>query len=72
MKDIEKAAGRGSKKARCGGGGTTEGAYGVAFVGALIYFVQQAETFGQGVVGVLKAVVWPAFLVHRLMGFLQM
>lgn len=59
------------KRGRCGGG-SSDGVYGLAFVGALIYYVQHAETFGQGALGVLKAVVWPAMLVYELMGFLQM
>lgn len=48
------------------------GAYGLGFIGALIYYIQQAASFGEGVIGFLKALVWPAFLVHKLMEFLQM
>lgn len=45
--------------------------YGMAFIGATIYFVQHADTFWMGVLGVLKAVVWPAMLVYHALGFLQ-
>jgi len=57
---------------RGGGGGVTGGAYGLAFLGALIYFIQQAGTFWEGVVGVLKACVWPAVLVYKLLEFLKL
>ena len=43
----------------------------LGFVGAVIYFIQQATTFGTGVVGLFKALVWPAFLVHKLLEFLK-
>lgn len=48
------------------------GIYGLAFIGAAIYFIQQAATFGEGALGVLKAIVWPALLVYKLFGFLGM
>jgi len=41
-------------------------------VGAAVYYIQQADGFWEGVVGILKALVWPAFVVHRLLGFLGM
>ena len=44
------------------------GIYFVGFIGASVYYIQQSATFWQGVVGVLKALVWPAFLVHKLLG----
>ena len=39
--------------------------YGLGFIGAAIYFISQAETFWTGVMGFLKALVWPAFLVYE-------
>ena len=39
--------------------------YGLGLIGAAIYFISQAATFGNGVVGFLKALVWPAFLVYE-------
>ena len=39
--------------------------YGLSLIGAAIYFISQAATFGNGVVGFLKALVWPAFLVYE-------
>ncbi|MEK6918448.1 MAG: hypothetical protein AABW73_00235 [Nanoarchaeota archaeon] len=44
--------------------------YGLGFVGAAIYYISQAATFWSGVLGLLKAVVWPAFLVYESLKFL--
>lgn len=48
------------------------GIYGLGCVGAAIYYLQHSNTFWGGVVGILKAFIWPAFLVYKLMVFLQM
>ncbi|HEX9594901.1 MAG TPA: hypothetical protein VF996_02130 [Candidatus Saccharimonadales bacterium] len=37
--------------------------YFLGFIGAAIFFVQTAEGFWDGVVGILQAIVWPAYLV---------
>lgn len=41
--------------------------YGLGFIGATIYFISSASTFWMGALGVLKAIVWPAFLVFELL-----
>lgn len=46
--------------------------YGLGFIGACVYYIGTAATFWLGVLGVLKAMVWPAFLVYELLKFLQM
>lgn len=51
-----------------GGGGI----YGLGFIGALVYYLTMANTFWIGVLGFLKALVWPAFLVYELMKYLGM
>lgn len=51
-----------------GGGGFV---YFLAFIGALVYFMQQATSFTGVVIGFLKAIVWPAFLVYYLLDFLK-
>jgi hypothetical protein len=48
------------------------GVYGLGFIGALVYYLQHASGFWVGVLGVLKAIVWPAFLVYHLMLHLHM
>jgi len=40
------------------------GGYFLGFLGALIFYMQQ----GQGVTGILKALVWPVFLVMKILG----
>jgi hypothetical protein len=45
------------------------GVYGLGFIGAAIYYIQHAPTFWAGVIGVLKALVWPAFLVYHALGY---
>ena len=39
--------------------------YGLGFIGAVIYYISQANSFWMGVLGILKGVVWPAFLVYE-------
>ena len=39
--------------------------YGLGLIGAAIYYISQATTFWMGVLGFLKAIVWPAFLVYE-------
>ena len=48
----------------CGGG-----FYGLGFIGAVIYYLSIATGFWNGVLGVLKAIVWPVFLVFELLKF---
>jgi hypothetical protein len=43
--------------------------YGLGFIGAAIYFIGQTATFGAGVIGFLKALVWPVFLVYYALKF---
>jgi hypothetical protein len=37
--------------------------YGLGLIGAAIYFISIATSFWMGVLGFLKAIVWPVFLV---------
>lgn len=39
--------------------------YGLGLIGAIIYFISHAEGFIDGLIGVLKAFVWPAVLVYE-------
>jgi hypothetical protein len=50
----------------------TGGIYGLAFIGAAIYFIQHSVSFWEGVMGFLKALVWPAILMYKLLEFLKM
>ena len=44
--------------------------YGLGLIGSLVYYVQQADGFWSVVVGILKAIVWPAFVTYDLLKFL--
>jgi hypothetical protein len=44
--------------------------YGLGFLGAAIYYISTATGFWIGVLGILKAIIWPVFLVFHLMKFL--
>jgi len=45
--------------------------YGLGFIGAAIYFLQHSNTLLTGVLGILKALVWPAFVVYKLFEFFK-
>ncbi|MCB9803181.1 hypothetical protein H6761_04215 [Candidatus Nomurabacteria bacterium] len=55
------------KKMECGSGGAI---YGLGLIGAAVFYISQAASFGAGILGFLKALVWPAFLVYDLLMFL--
>jgi hypothetical protein len=64
MKNHE---GKGMKEGKAFGG-----IYGLAVIGAAVYFIQHSLTFWEGVLGILKALVWPAILMYKLLEFLKM
>jgi len=45
--------------------GSSSSVYGLGFIGAAIYYISTATGFWMGALGVLKALVWPAFLVYE-------
>ncbi len=46
--------------------------YGLGLIGAAVYYITVATSFWAGVIGFLKAIVWPAFLVYEAMKNLGM
>lgn len=44
----------------------------LTFIGAAVYFIQQAEGFWPGVLGFLKAIVWPALLIYKVFTLLHL
>ncbi len=52
-------------------GASSNAVYGLGFVGAVIYFISNATGFWIGVLGVLKAIVWPAILVYEMFKFIK-
>lgn len=51
--------------------GTSGALYGLGFIGAAVFYIGEATTFWVGVLGFLKALVWPAFLVYDALMFLK-
>ena len=48
------------------------GVYFFGLVGAAIYFIQHASGFWMGGLGILKAMVWPAIFVYKLLDYFKM
>ena len=51
--------------------GVCGGIYGMAFIGAAIYFIQHASSFWAGVFGILKAIIWPATVMYKVLELLN-
>jgi hypothetical protein len=45
--------------------------YCMGFIGAVVYFIQTATSFWGGVLGIVKAIFWPAMVVYKLLEFLK-
>ena len=54
-----------SKNASCGA------VYGLGFIGAVVYYIQHAVSFWMGCLGILKAMVWPAIVVYKVLELLK-
>ena len=52
--------------------GISGGIYGMAFIGGLVYYIQHAATFWAGVLGIFKALFWPAVLMYKVLELLKM
>ena len=55
-------------KCNAGGGAL----YGIGIFGALIYFMQTATSFAAVLIGIVKAIFWPAVIGWTLLGVLIM
>lgn len=42
--------------------------YFLGFIGSVVYYMHTTTGFGPSIVAILKALVWPAFLVYHLLG----
>jgi hypothetical protein len=52
-------------------GGSGDAVYALGLFGAWVYYIGRATNFQEGLVGFLKGLVWPAFLVYELLKFLE-
>lgn len=64
MANESKVKGNCCDSVRCHPAAQSGAVYGLGFVGAVIFFIGQATTFWMGVLGILKAMVWPAYAVY--------
>jgi len=46
--------------------------YGLGVIGALFYFLQNASTFSSFMIGIGKAIFWPAILMFKLLSYLKL
>ena len=44
--------------------------YGLGMIGALVYFLQKADTVQAGILSFFKAIFWPGILVYKLLKYL--
>ncbi|HLW10792.1 MAG TPA: hypothetical protein VKX35_10350 [Fermentimonas sp.] len=51
-------------------GSAGDAVYGLGIIGAAIYYISVATSFWMGVIGFIKALVWPAFLVYEVLKYL--
>jgi hypothetical protein len=58
-----------SANAGAAGGGAV---YGLGLIGALVYYIQTATSFWDGLYGVFQALVWPAYLVYGVLHALKL
>ena len=63
---LDRMSGKGNRGA---GGG--DAVYGLGLIGALVSYIQQADSFWGVIVGILQALVWPAFVFYDLLKFLH-
>ena len=49
---------------------TSSAVYGLGFLGALAYFIIHATSFWGIVLGIMKAVFWPAYVIYKLLEFM--
>ncbi|MBS1523525.1 MAG: hypothetical protein JST50_21160 [Bacteroidetes bacterium] len=46
--------------------------YGMGFMGSLVYFISHATSFWMGVLGIIKAIFWPAFVIYKVLELLKL
>jgi hypothetical protein len=61
VKEVHKNVGNGGGMVYC-----------LGLIGAAVYYIQNSTNFWEGVVGILKAFVWPAFVIYGLLDLLML
>ena len=57
---------------KCNGNHSGNAVYCLGMIGAAVYYISNAVGFWGVVIAVLKAIVWPAFLVYTVLKYLGM
>ncbi len=52
--------------------GVSGSVYGMAFIGAAIYYIRHAATIAAGLLGIVKAIFWPAVLMYKVLDLLKL
>jgi hypothetical protein len=53
-------------------GGAMSGIYCLATIGALVYYYQRVNSLQEGLIGFLKALIWPALLAYKALEFFNL
>jgi hypothetical protein len=71
-KIIEECGEKPDFKHHCCHGGSSNAIYGLGVVGALAYFLQGTNGFGAVIIGIGKAIIWPALVIFKLLTYLHL
>ena len=53
-------------------GGASGAVYGLGLIGALVYYLQGTSNFPDALMGIIKAILWPGFLIYKVFQVLGM
>jgi hypothetical protein len=46
--------------------------YGIGVLGALVYYLQNATSFWEGLIGIFKAIFWPGVILYEVLKILNL
>ncbi len=52
-------------------GGGSDAVYAIGIIGAWVFYLRRATTSQERILGFVKGLFWPAFLVYKLLVFLE-
>ena len=61
-----------TKKVYVNKGGSGGAIYGLGLLGVAVYYIQHATSFWIGVLGIIKAIFWPAVLLYKVFEMLHL
>lgn len=61
-----------NKKCHCKSNCSPCAVYGMGLIGSLVYFLQNTHGFCSVLLGIGKAIVWPAIVIFKLLAFLKL